>query len=146
MILAFHGGKCCGVKTIHGLGYHPGSEPGEEGWTEERFESPKLSNDKHGQHVQSDLSFFTDADPQESYLARFDRLLAFNDKERPYGVVEVTTTSSAGQTLRWKPFLVERGFKAVTECYNSNSGNRVTIWHRVRDKVAVPQTVSLRGS
>jgi hypothetical protein len=127
MRLVFHGGKCCGIKTIYG------------------FESPdsllsaveeKSQNniDAAGGHVSSNIDFFTDAAPQETEKERLDRLIAFCIKRRPAGIIEVTLAESHhlywSQIPKWGPLLRKRGFKCVNKCRNSNSGNTVHVFHK----------------
>jgi len=134
MILGFHGGKCCGIKHIHGLGYQPLIEV--QPAIEEKV--PEKNADQYGHTVSSYDNFFTDTAPAETTLERFDRYLAFCDKRRPYGIIEVTVIrtggAKTGQVDTWRPYLEERGFKEVSNCHNSNSGNRVFVFHRMKDK------------
>lgn len=56
--LVFHGGLCCGIKTIYGFTYRPtdeldGLDPCKS----------KDSSDKYGAHVKSKQRFFTDEAP-----------------------------------------------------------------------------------
>lgn len=129
MKMVFHGGKCCGVKTIHGLGVSPSSSCDE---------LPKVTQpdtDRFGGDVSSDKRFFADAAPEESCLKRLDRYIEYARTYRPQGILEITTAQGRcyNQTKVWSKHLLDRGFKAVTEAPNSNSGNTVTIWHKVYD-------------
>lgn len=129
MILVFHGGLCCGIKTIHSLPANP------QGKTCEVKKEPELRNDKEGRKVASDLSFFTDAAPQETYLERFDRMVAFCERERPGGIIEVVTADLGGSyysgaEMVWGPLLRDREFVEVNSVLNSNSGNVIHIYHR----------------
>lgn len=134
MKIAFHGGKCCGIKTIHGMGYHPNSV------MHNRLKKKPLRNtDAHGGTVRSDYNFFNEYAPgTDTYLERLDRYLEFLDRVRPYGIVEITLASSyydhCNQNIQWGPLLRKRGFRKVTDCHNSNSGNRVFVYHRKKDK------------
>jgi hypothetical protein len=129
--LVFHGGKCCGIKTIHGLEYNPTDNvPAVE---KKKF----MENDEYGQEVKSDLDFFTDAAPKETYLQRVDRMIAFCERHRPQGIIEIvladTTYEPGGyydQTRNWAPLLRRRKFRCVNKCKNSNSGNTVHVFHR----------------
>jgi len=115
-----HGGKCCGIKHISGLGYHP----------EECLPAKKRSKPlKHegSCYMNSSRPFFHVPAPAETYLQRFDRILAFIHANRPKGVVEVVLTGT--QLLYWRALLEERGFTLVNKCKNSNSGNTIHIYH-----------------
>ena len=128
MRLVFHGGKCCGIKTIYG------------------FDSPSdivsavkkksvTNKDAYGEHVGSNMDFFTDAAPKETQKERLDRLIAFCMKRRPQGIIEVTLAQHRNhyfdQVKPWGPLLRKRGFRCVTKALNSNSGNTVHVFHKV---------------
>jgi len=146
MKIAFHGGKCCGIKTIHGMGDNPsGSLPP---LRKPRARSHQARNaDQYGKDVSSKTNFFDQPAPAETYLERLDRYLAFLDAERPAGIVEITLADErmpdycedcgcncwSEQTRLWRQPLEERGFKEVNNCLNSNSGNRVYVFHRNRE-------------
>lgn len=133
MRLVFHGGLCCGVKTIYGMGMDP------DELLPEKLAATPRNHDRCGDHVHSELSFFTDAAPEETYLERLDRLLAFVDAHRPYGIVEIILAESEDEDCNqmpvWKDHLLARGFKIVNSCYNSNSGNRIYVFHRTISKL-----------
>jgi hypothetical protein len=132
MKLVFHGGKCCALKTIHGFEYSPTDK------LSGVAKKPATNVDQNGGNVSSDKDFFTDEAPQETYVERLDRLIAFCQKNRPYGIIEVCLATSPypcyNQITIWEPLLLERGFKAVASCFNSNSGNRVTVYYLISDK------------
>ena len=135
--LVHHGGYCCGIKIIKGFG---GSAPGPMQQTQynhynkvdERQKAAKRNNrDQNGADTSSAQPFFTDAAPMESYEDRLNRYLAFVDKHRPYGIVEITMVSD--QMNRWWTTLKALGFVIVSSCRNSNSGRRVYVLHRRSD-------------
>lgn len=132
MRLVFHGGKCCGIKTIYDMGSNPQKN------VLPVYKKNRLDDDINGSHVSSDTDFFTDEAPRETHLQRLDRLIAFCDKYRPNGIIEITLAESqhyfVDQFNPWKHLLYRRRFKRVTSCYNSNSGNRVHVFHRTTDK------------
>lgn len=136
MKLVFHGGKCCGIKTIHGMGSQP--FPDKTEGAIEYFE-PALTaldkdrrHDKVGAEVSSDLMFYHLSAPKESKVDRLDRYLEYVKKYRPSGVVEIVLAKGL-QTwvdqMAWEPELVKRGFKLVNKCLNSNSRNTIYIFH-----------------
>lgn len=132
MRLVFHGGKCCCIKTIYGFGTNPKAKvPAVEA-------KKSINPDQGGQHVNSDMDFFTDAAPDETYLERLDRLIEFCQRKRPHGIIEVALATAdcpcCNQVTVWKPLLEERGFKEVANCYNSNSTNRVHVFYLISDK------------
>lgn len=139
--IAFHGGMCCGVKTIQGFPWYPegaycnGMEP-------ELFERKMRNNDKFGHNVSSEMDFFNEAAPKEKTLERLDRYLKFLREHRPKGAVEVClaegqkpTEDFPGQIALWHDALLARGFKVtVPKFINSNSKNWVQIYHLVMDE------------
>lgn len=142
MNLYFHGGKCCGIKTIEGFPHYPYSQ---HSWGEKHIAYPLpevgavRNHDVYGQPTTK--PFFTDAAPEESIQERFARLIAFCKRRRPQGCIEVTLArnqfGSFNQVALWEPLLLEHGFKVtVPEFKNSNSQNYVTIYHLVYDAKA----------
>lgn len=133
--IAFHGGKCCGIKTIHGFGWY-GYEGTEPFLSATKFRKP----DSVGDNVDSDMNFFTDEAPVESTSKRFDRYLRFIQNKRPSSLVEVTLVVP-GQGIfgspqgYWIPMLKRRGFRKVSEFYNSNSYSTVAVFHLDISKV-----------
>lgn len=128
MHLAFHGGLCCGIKTIYGMGDNP------EDWVYSLDKVSVDDSDQYGHHVKSDQRFYHREAPAETYLQRFDRYLEYLKERRPKGIVEVAIVTKGGLDQReWIPHLEQRGFKLVTEAVNSNSGNTVGVFHLVMD-------------
>lgn len=137
MDLVFHGGKCCGIKTIYGFSCAPWDS------TAARVASNEVDNGKYGHTVRSDLSFFTDEAPKETYEERLVRFIEFCKRRRPRHMIEavlanyVTTYLINGgyETRRqdevWGPVLEKYGFKPVTTFENSNTRNKVTVYHLV---------------
>lgn len=131
MILVFHGGECCAIKTIHELSYDPDEEQEEVKAIEPR------NHDQVAAQVNSQMSFFTGEAPEETALERLDRLIAWCEKKRPNGIIEITLADNQypcyNQERIWGPLLVEREFVCVNSCFNSNSQNRVYVYHRKKD-------------
>jgi hypothetical protein len=81
-------------------------------------------NDAHADTYPED--FFFEAAPKETRLARLERILTFLKAKRPHGIVEIVITTS--QHLWYAP-LERLGFVRVTEAINSNTGNRIVVFH-----------------
>jgi hypothetical protein len=135
MNMIYHGGLCCGIKTIHKFPDSPNSTLEEVKATD----GQGLSVYESGRRPECRPTVM----PAETALERLDRLIAHKDKNWPYGVIEAVLVSTTGaanagkpdsQVAVWGPILEERGFECVTQCYNSNSWNTIFIYHRVVDK------------
>jgi hypothetical protein len=140
--ISFHGGLCCGIKHIHEVGCNPNGKIGPK--PARKFEGPDFTHDKQmnpdqwGINVSSaDNAFYGEA-PKETYLERLDRYLKFLDGWRPSGIVEIVLSDGDddcyNQVKAWEELLLERGFKAVNSCKNSNSGNTIWVYHRNTEK------------
>lgn len=144
MQLYFHGGKCCGVKTIGGFGSY---SEGPDAMTYPSLKREPLNYDKHGQTVDSTMEAFPEEAPIETLKARLVRILAYVDKWRPSGIVEVALAQNPSvkpdqkydtynpisffQINHWNDTLIELGFEKVGRCHkNSNSGNLIQVYHR----------------
>lgn len=140
MRIVYHGGKCCGVKTLFNLGYHDpykdlSTLPAEE---------EKHCNLSDGIGTPSSDSFFVKTSfPRQTYSKRLKALLREHDDIRENGIIEAITTTYSNQTGLWKKCLEENGFEAVRECHNSNSGHRITFWLRCTDKAPAKKQKSL---
>lgn len=134
MQLVFHGGLCCGIKTIYRMGYGPDAPEHEN----PALEKVPINNiDQCGGDVSSDERFFHMDAPEESGKDRLDRYIEYMKKYRPKNVLEVVLAESAYRhscQMVWKPILEERGFKCVTSHKNSNSGNTIHIFHLLIDE------------
>ena len=138
MHLAFHGGLCCGIKTIYGFYGHP-----DEKNAEELSAIPANNADSYGNQVASHERFFHEAAPRETGRERLDRYLDYLKRRRPSGIVEVVLATDNGypdQVGCWEPLLLERGFKEVTRAYNSNSENTCIVYHLVMAYDTEPET------
>lgn len=147
--LVFHGAACCGIKHIYGFN----AMPNETHYFARQLKSgisyySKTRNHDQcgGTNVHPEFSFFTDKAPQETYADRLKRLIDFCDVHRPQGIIEVVlcdeseflwdknTRTFTSQVDAWKGELKKHGFKEVSNCHNSNSGNRIHVFHRCKDK------------
>lgn len=125
MKIAFHGGKCCGIKTIHGFDNLPSNKV-----------SPKRKyklkhNDRYGHNVSSAYNFYHKERPLETYEERLDAYIAWLKQVRPAGMIEVTLTKFQVSYYKWGPALERRGFKKACQFKNSNSGNVVCVFHLI---------------
>lgn len=145
MRLVFHGGKCCGIRTIYGLPtciYNKGSPEKEQVVPinlDKKDVDPKLIvpdyPDIRGNHVSSDKDFYPYYRPMESVEERLEEFLIFLRKHRPNGIVEVALAESEGdqtyltkQKTLFEPLLLKHGFKEVSSCKNSNTGRRIHVY------------------
>ena len=138
--LSLHGGRCCGVKHLYGFNNPPNTALGAMNV------APAQCQNIHDDHCYPGENFYPGPAPQEKAIERLDRILEFLDEKRPNGILQVVLI--AHQKLWWHKELVKRkrGFKLVSECHNSNSGNRLYVYHRCTDlkKPKKKSTVSLR--
>lgn len=110
MILTGHGGACCAIKHIRGLGSSPYVIIGAQAIG--------------GINV-----------PREKAATRLARLISHQKTVQMEGVIEVTIADNQaynngpGQFYRWPKKLLDLGFKLTFEAYNSNSGNNVRVYH-----------------
>lgn len=154
--LLFHGGLCCGIKTLQGFTW---GKPFHACCPVVKKHDD--NRDTRGDHVQSNLPFFTDEAPKESYEERLDRLIKWCKERRPQGAIEAVLASSyikgerpeptvcdcgecdepcvlendmVSQVEYWGPVLESHGFKLSAPPFkNSNSGNYIYIYHLVYD-------------
>lgn len=129
MKIAFHGGKCCGVKIIHG--FIDNDYPLMKHMENELEETVMKCPDEYGHNVSSETNCYYQGAPEETSLDRLDRYLAFLEEWRPQGIIEIILISSQSQ---WFPVIQERGFKEVSNCMNGNSGNRIYVFHKCIDE------------
>lgn len=144
--LVSHGGHCCGIKHIYYF------EIGDTTKTRLPAKLAHLCNP-------GNKNLYTDAAPAETAARRLKRIITFKDKHWPYGIIEVVLTDyvsygessdQVNQVKYWQPVLEKLGFKLVSKCYNSNSGNNDYVFHRCRDKpvrkkAAVPLNTLIGG-
>lgn len=127
MQINYHGGQCCGIKTITHMAGPDYPEPAIDAID---FKESVHSKDKRGAQVSSEQNlYYGPALPQQSGKDRLIAYLDFLRKKRPSGAVEITLAkgSYVNQTS-WFPVLKELGFKRTACFRNSNSGNQVSIF------------------
>lgn len=132
MRLSHHGGMCCGIKHIFEMGQSP-DEMAIALSKDHAFQDADIQYDWTTQKQ----SAYPEPCPKETKLERLDRYLNYLREYRPGGIVEVTLVTSGelgehSQQKLWIPVLEERGFVEVTPdggVYNSNSWNRVRVFH-----------------
>jgi hypothetical protein len=124
----YHGGQCCGVKTIAGFWLEPDyvlvelAKIGNEG------EKYRASNkDKRGVPVSSEDSVYNEGAPSETCFNRVKRYVDYLEKHRPMGLVEAYLIDT--QKEMWHKSLRKLGFKEVSQFKNSNTGRVITLYH-----------------
>lgn len=105
--IAFHGGHCCGIKTIHSFYNHPSYK------LPPKDETENLCHyDREGYGPdESSADFFWPERPAETASERFNAQIEFLEKVRHYGLVECcvtvplpsgqTAASLSGETAEW---------------------------------------------
>ncbi len=122
MLILLHGGKCCGIKHIHGLTNNPLQI------TSAKRETNPYQHEGTCYTRGKNENFFSPAAPKETLKDRFVRYVDYLRQVRPQGVVEVVLSQ---YQLKWVPILEELGFKKVTRAKNSNSRGTIIIYHLV---------------
>lgn len=129
MRISLHGGDCCGIKHIHGLGYYPDT-PLAARKARKMTSFGQHWNGGHNDMIHSNsrgkCDFFNEAAPKESRRERFKRFVEFIKSKRPHGIIETTLNAHGTQ---WKPIFAELGFKAVSSAKNSNTSSIITVYH-----------------
>lgn len=129
MQVVYHGGKCCGIKTIYGFNSDPYQvlSPVAEQSLRPHDAYILQRKDVTGSDVSSNLYPCLKAFPRQTGIERLDALVEWVKEWRPEGVIEITLTDAWQK--KWYPLLKVRKFKQVAKFYNSNSGNIVRIFH-----------------
>lgn len=120
MEVYLHGGKCCGIKHIFGLGDYPSDDE------DRKLKTTQLPTEANS-YMNSTATFYWPDAPEETKGERFDRYVEFIKKTRPSGVIEVVLSLS--QLGGWQEFVEDRGFVRVTTASNSNSHGNIHIYH-----------------
>ena len=145
MRITHHGGGCCAIKQICGLGYTPDDDMYERSAPKDLTSAKHYANtDATGGSVDSSRCIYWFSRPTETAGERFDAFLEFLKKHRPCSLVEVTIVPYEESARypddpdcwsdyqeAWVPFLEERGFNCVAKVANSNSGNHVWVYHLI---------------
>jgi hypothetical protein len=120
-----HGGKCCGIKIIHG--FH------ELDWSldevSERQEPREFTNHGVWEYSRPGENFFHGAAPVESTVARFYRLVGYCKEKRPAGLIEIALVTE--QLKTWRETIEDEGFVEAVSFKNSNSGKTIHVFHLV---------------
>lgn len=127
----FHGGKCCGIKTIAGFSPPESFEPTLE---KRPFKEP----DRFGNDFRSDSNMYPLERKSETCLERLDEYLRFLKEVRPEGLIECTIAS--WQSKEWDKLLKERGFNLVATYKNSNSGYTLRTYLKITTKESETQS------
>lgn len=128
MRLMYHGAFCCGVKTIYLSGLVDGTSIVSAETLPNVYQTDGIGS--------AGKIFYKGKRPAETAIERFDAYLEYVDGQRTGGIIEVVlmvNPANYASQHRWIPLLRKRGFKKTTDCYNSNSANRVVIFHRKKD-------------
>lgn len=131
-----HGGRCCGIKTIHGFGAGPTQRLGPK--KAQKFND---CTDIYGHSVHRNYNWYRPKRPKETYLERFEEYIRYIKQYRPKGLIEVTMTNSQldgtsydycnPTQYAWLPVLEKHGFKLVSKFKNSNTEGIVNVFHLV---------------
>lgn len=124
MVLTYHGGKCCGVKTVWNLGYAP----------DNLITAIDQENTGHltdGSGASVGKRFDKRARKTEAAGVRMDAIIAYYKEQRKSGILELVIQTPIKPDIpnvyygqaKWIPWLLSRGFKEVNAHYNSNSTN-----------------------
>ncbi len=141
-----HGGYCCGIRTIYGFGSRLDAPqigltnglPTREDAIAAGYMSPDSPPNvwQPGSWLSGRSNGFGDTAPPETAEERFTRYIEYGRRIRPQGLTEVVIITSSWSHVTqavWIPVLEKLGLTKVTECHNSNSGNRLHVYYDIRD-------------
>ena len=142
--VVYHGGHCCGIKHLHGFQQKPTDKlPILKRYVYKYHPDGTIAGENH---------YFQSGAPAQTALERFDLFVKDWKNRITNGILEVALADNATynnigyqQSMHWREIVEKAGFKEVTNCYNSNSGNRVTVFHLTKDKKA-KERIALPGS
>lgn len=132
MQLLFHGGLCCGIKTIQGF-----DDPESKLYPVEKL-TVNDNDQSGGRQTGPSVSFFTDEAPQETVEERFVRLIEFCKRRRPQGMIELVLAGNVWVDVRskrkmmndvWQPIVEKHGFKCVAQAKNINTSNICYVYY-----------------
>lgn len=133
MQIGYHGGKCCGIKTIFGMNYDPDLNVGRLAAI--TYDGTLHGIDAAGRTVSSEMNMYWGPElPNQTGEERLKAYLAFLRQKRPSGLVEIAlaeTIYPSTSQARWFPVLQALGFRCVARWKNSNSTNWCSVWHLV---------------
>lgn len=114
MILGYHGGGCCGIINISGMGDGP--------------------DDRSFAILRTTTSVGLLINPRKREIRkdRLTYLLSLLKARYPEGLVEVTLNNF--QKKKWHKTLLSLGFKSKSTFKNVNSGNFVTVYHIIHKR------------
>ena len=145
MKIGYHGGKCCGIKTIFNMGYKPESLVPKQ--AEIKYNDALHGLDARGRLVNSAMDMYWGPElPEQSGKDRLIAYLEFLKVKRPSGLVEIAlaeTISDYTNQAPWFPVLEELGFKCTARWKNSNSSNWCSTWHLVMFDGAVTDNLGV---
>lgn len=135
--LLYHGGQCCGIKHLYGFQQSSKDKmPKMEKWVRKYKPDCRCINDAYGING----PFFQIEAPAETALKRFKRLVDHWKLKINNGILEVVLADNAKytniglqQTENWGEHVLAAGFKLVSSCKNSNSSNRINVYHLCKD-------------
>lgn len=123
MNVYLHGGKCCGIKHIFGLGTSPNDLIGAKRKTK------GIKKDESRGYYNSTLNFFSPSAPQEKYKDRLKRIVDWIIERRPQGIIEIVLSNY--QINFWRQHVEALGFEQVSKANNSNSNGVIYVFHKV---------------
>ncbi len=125
-----HGGRCCGIKSIHG--FH-GNSPDTIVVPKKAQPDNHRQTDIYRHSVHQNYNWYRPKRPRETYLQRFEEYIRYIQEHRPAGLIEVTMTYCQLTIYGWRTHLERLGFKETLKFKNSNSGDTVYVFHLVYD-------------
>lgn len=129
--LSAHGGLCCGITHIWGLGTNPASKCAS--MHKDECEPFYLISQLNAEPLRQDHNLFYGKAPQETASSRVGRYISFLKRERPGSLVQVSLAVGQGASWnnqkRWRPVLKQKGFKLVNSFKNSNTGATIEVYH-----------------
>lgn len=123
MELVTHGGRCCGIKTIHTFYGKP------EDLIHARSATGAEKNDSIYAVSNIGKPFHWPALPVESGTARLKRFIDFVKEHRPDHLIEAVLNNY--QRPSWGDTLLEHGFRCVSVHRNSNTQATIYTYHKI---------------
>ena len=143
MQIGYHGGKCCGIKTIFHMGYRPDYTV--PAIPEKKYSDSLHGLDARGRTVDSSMCLYYGPElPEQTAEERLVVFLDFLRKKRPSGLVEIAiaeTPYAPTSQAPWFPVLEKLGFVRTARWLNSNSGNWCNTFHLVMLKGETQESI-----